>query len=118
MLPTCEKLIARARATVKEITWEELEKEKCENSFVVDIREPGEFSAETYPGAINVPRGLLEFSIQKHPALAPLGVVELLNARLFLLCGTGGRSALAALALESLEFRNVYSIAGGMKSRP
>jgi rhodanese-related sulfurtransferase len=118
MLPTCLKLIAEARATVQEISWEELESEKCENSFVVDIREPEEFAADTYPGAINVPRGLLEFSIQNHPALAHLGVDELLNARLFLLCGTGGRSALAALALKSLEFRNVYSIAGGIKARP
>ena len=118
MLPTCMKLIAEARANVREISWDALEGELCEDSYVVDIREPEEFAAETYPGAINVPRGLLEFSIQNHPALKHLGVDELLNARLFLLCGTGGRSALAALTLDSLEFRNVYSIAGGMKLRP
>ena len=118
MLPSCMKLIAQARAEVKEITWQALENEMRENSFVIDIREPHEFAEATYPGAINVPRGLLEFSIQNHPELKHLGVDELLNARLFLLCGTGGRSALAALALESLEFRNVYSIAGGMKLKP
>ena len=115
MLPSCMKLITEARQSVKEISWQELENEICENSFIVDVREPHEFAEGTVSGAINVPRGLLEFSIQNHPELKHLEVDELLNARLFLLCGTGGRSALAALALEALEFTSVYSIAGGLK---
>lgn len=118
MLPTCRKLVAEARAAVREVSWQALEGEMCENSYVIDIREPGEYAADSCPEAINVPRGLLEFSIQNHPALAHLEVDELLEARLFLLCGTGSRSALAALALESLGFKNVYSIAGGMQLRP
>lgn len=118
MLPSCMKLIAEARQSVREISWEKLAKESGPGSFIIDVREPHEFAEGSVPGAINVPRGLLEFSIQNHPELQHMGVDELLNARLFLLCGTGGRSALAALTLEALEFSNVYSIAGGLKLRP
>jgi len=118
MLPSCMKLIAEARRSVREVAWHELEDEMCENSFIVDVREPHEFAEGSVPGAINVPRGLLEFNIQNHPDFRHLEVDELLNARLFLLCGTGGRSALATLTLEALEFTNVYSIAGGLKLRP
>jgi rhodanese-related sulfurtransferase len=112
------KLIAESRQAVREISWEELGDKVGEDSFIIDVREPHEFAEGSVPGAINVPRGLLEFNIQNHPELKHLAVQELLNSRLFLLCGTGGRSALAALTLEALEFKNVYSIAGGLKLKP
>lgn len=118
MLPSCMKLIAEARRSVREISWEQLQREDNADHYIVDVREPHEFAEGSAPGAINVPRGLLEFNIQNHPELRHLGVEELLNTRLYLLCGTGGRSALAALTLEALEFTNVYSIAGGLKMKP
>ncbi len=118
MLPSCQKLVAEARQSVREVSWEDLEGKVGRDGFIIDVREPHEFAEGSVPGAINVPRGLLEFSIQNHPSLRHLEVDQLLNARLFLLCGTGGRSALAACALEALDFTNVYSIAGGLKLRP
>lgn len=117
MLDSCKKLIAEARQTVQEITWKELAKETGKNCFTVDVREPEEFASGTVAGAINVPRGLLEFSIQSHPQLEHFDIDELLNARLFLFCGTGGRSALAALALEKLGFTHVFSVRGGLNLR-
>ena len=117
MLPTCMKLIAEARQTVKEISWEELAKETDENCFAIDVREPEEFAKDSIADAINVPRGLLEFSIQNHPELKHLGIDELLNARLFLICGTGGRSTLAALSLKKLGVTQVYSVRGGLNLR-
>ncbi len=40
----------------------------------------------------------------------------LLNTRLYLFCGTGGRSSLAALQLQKLGFTRVYSIRGGLNT--
>jgi rhodanese-related sulfurtransferase len=112
------KLVAEARQCVKEITWQEMASQDPQSFFLVDVREPHEFAEENVPGAINVPRGLLEFSIQNHPQLRHLTEEELMHARFYLLCGTGGRSALAARSMESLGFNNVCSVAGGLKNRP
>ena len=98
-------------------TLAELAEETGANCFAVDVREPEECVKGTINGAINVPRGLLEFSIQNHPDLKHLNADELLNSRLFLFCGTGGRSALAALSLERLGFSQVYSVRGGLNLR-
>jgi rhodanese-related sulfurtransferase len=115
VLKTCERLILEARSACKEISWEELGERG--DGFLVDVREPQEFEQDTVPGAINVPRGLLEFSIDQHPALRHLDEERLLDTPLMLFCGTGGRSALAAVALEKLGFREVYSVRGGLNLR-
>lgn len=116
LISSCERLVTDARARVREVSWEEVE-ECGPRCFLVDVREPQEFAEATAPGAINVPRGLLEFTIDKHPQLQHLDEDGLLNSRLYLFCGTGGRSALAALALEALGFKQVYSVRGGLKLR-
>jgi rhodanese-related sulfurtransferase len=113
MLNSCERLVTEARARVDEITWQEIETSSL-RGFLVDVREPHEFAERTAPGAINIPRGLLEFSIDSHPSLEQLEEEELLNSRLYLFCGTGGRSALAAIQLKKLGFTQVYSIHGGL----
>jgi len=118
MLPSCLQLVTDARRTVREISWAQISQQDPESFFLVDVREPHEFAQNYVPGSINVPRGLLEFTIQNHPRLEHLDTAELLNANIYLMCGTGGRSALAARSLETLGFRNVYSIAGGLNDRP
>jgi rhodanese-related sulfurtransferase len=112
------KLVAEARQSVREISWQELENEDPDSYFLLDVREPHEFAENNAPGAFNVPRGLLEFSIQNHPELRHLNADDLLNARFCLLCGTGGRSALAARSLEELGFKNVFSVRGGLNLKP
>jgi rhodanese-related sulfurtransferase len=112
------KLVAKARQSVNEVTWQQIEQDDPETYFLVDVREPHEFAENNAPHAFNVPRGLLEFSIQNHPELKHLDTEALLNARYFLLCGTGGRSALAARSMEELGFSNVYSVAGGLNNQP
>jgi len=118
MLPTCMELVAKARQSVNEITWQQMESENPVNYFLVDVREPHEFAENNAPYAFNVPRGLLEFNIQNHPELKHLSVDALLSSRFFLLCGTGGRSSLAARSMEELGFKSVYSVAGGLNNRP
>jgi len=72
---------------------------------VVDVREPNEFEAGHIPGAINVPRGLLEFSSQ------------LTNRRekLVVYSNQHNRSTLAYDNLRLLKFRNVLVVEGGLE---
>lgn len=114
MLRSCERLVTEARSRVREINWEDIEDQGPDVGVLVDVREPGEFETHTVPGAINIPRGLLEFSIDQHPRFTGLQESDLLATPLYLFCGTGGRSALAALALEALGFETVYSVRGGI----
>lgn len=77
----------------------------------VDVREKHEFDAGTIPGAVSVPRGLLEWLAD--PAV-PTHRPELHSGkRLVLFCASGGRSALAAKTLKDMGFSNVCHLAGG-----
>lgn len=79
---------------------------------LVDLREPDERQRHgSIPGALHVPRGLLEFKADPaspwaDPALATPGPWVLF-------CGIGWRSALAALALQDMGFADVAHLEGG-----
>jgi rhodanese-related sulfurtransferase len=76
-------------------------------ALIVDVREPEEYSAGHVPGAINLPRGVLEFRIWK-----VLGYPEKLdtNRKIVLYCLTGGRCAMAARSLKEIGFTNAISV--------
>ena len=80
--------------------------------LIVDVREPEEFSQGHLFGAINVPRGVLEF---KTDSSYPGGIPDLYNksAPILLYCKSGARSALAAQSLGILGYKTVVSMAGG-----
>ena len=59
------------------------------------------------PGAINIPRGLLEFKLSGTPAL------DQRNLSVVLYCKTSGRSALAAMSMQAMGYLDVVSMAGG-----
>ena len=82
---------------------------------LIDVREPGEFQGGSIPGAVNMPRGVLEFMIHTHPVLGceTHPVKEKPDMRIVLFCQSGGRSALAALSLQTMGFTDVVSLAGG-----
>ncbi len=70
---------------------------------IVDVREPDEFEAGHIPGAVNVPRGILEFS--NHVS----------NRRniYFIYSNNDGRSILSASNLKLLKFNHVYVLENG-----
>ncbi len=105
-------LVAAARSRIREV-----EPGDClaGEALVVDVREPAEFAQGHLPGAVNLPRGVLEFQIRTHPAVA--GRTAGSSALpLLLYCLTGGRSALAADSLGQLGFEDVRSLAGGLQA--
>ena len=80
---------------------------------LVDIRDARELEREgTLPGAINAPRGMLEFWVDPDsPDYKP--VFGDAGKQYVLFCGAGWRSALAAKALQDMGMTNVAHIDGG-----
>lgn len=72
-------------------------------AMILDVREPEEFSAGHVPGAVNVPRGFLEFHIWK--AMGYPGKVDF-DRTIYVQCGTGDRASLAARTLKTLGFKH------------
>jgi rhodanese-related sulfurtransferase len=115
MLVSPAELVGRVKATIHECSV--MEAHDCLNTetLLVDIREPAEFQRGHIPGAIHLPRGLLEFEI--HGLVQRMLSPEVSRPEeqpIVLYCGTGGRSALAAETLEAMGYRNVRSMSGGI----
>jgi len=111
-----QDLVAAARSRIREVTAAELRALQDAGAPVVDVREPDEFADGHLPGAVNIPRGLLEFEVDGHPAVN-YETAEALSHRerpVVLYCLSGGRSALAAEALKRLGFTSPVSLAGGI----
>ncbi len=117
MLISPADIVAQAKATITECSVTELEDRLKSDTLLIDIREPAEFDKGHIPGAVHLPRGLLEFDI--HKLVKTFFVddsVPAENRTIFLYCGSGGRSALAAQSMEALGYTNVASIAGGFEA--
>jgi len=113
MLVSPSDFVAKAKATIKECSIRDVGECIDESTVIIDIREPAEYQRGHIPGAMIIPRGLLEFEIL--PALERLSSgVPVAECDIVLYCGTGGRSALAAKSLDDMGFRNVKSMDGGI----
>jgi rhodanese-related sulfurtransferase len=106
-MKTAHDLVLQAKANVREIPLQDAEAVIRQADALIDVREADEFAAGHLPGAVLVPRGLLEFKLSGTPALSG----RELNVVLY--CKTSGRAALAAQAMQSMGYLNVSSIAGG-----
>jgi rhodanese-related sulfurtransferase len=78
-----------------------------EAGLIIDVRQEHEFEDGHVPGAINIPRGLIEFRIWK---LVGFPDKTDMNKQMTLYCLTGGRCALATKSLQDLGFTNVTSV--------
>jgi len=115
MLVSPADIVARAKATIKECSVTEVHQCLTSDTLLIDIRELAEFTKGHIPGALLAPRGLLEFEIHglvERTATDPNVAPE--DRDIVLYCGTGGRSALAAETLDSMGYRQVKSMAGGI----
>ncbi len=71
-------------------------------SYIIDVRERGEFANGHIKNAVNIPLSELRQRINEIPKDKPV----------YLHCRTGQRSYNATLALQNLGFQNVYNITG------
>ncbi len=104
---TASRLVDCARNRIIEIARRAFAAEDA-RAVLIDVREPAEFATGHLPGAINIPRGVLECQVESHPALAggPHPIV--------LYCRGGGRAALAVLSLSMPGLDEVRSLTGGI----
>jgi rhodanese-related sulfurtransferase len=116
MSHTVHDLIAAARARIREIQPAELLELQQFGCPIIDVREPDEFAEGHISGAVNIPRGLLEFEVDGHPAVRFETAAALSHRErpVVLYCLSGGRSALAAEALRRLGFANPMSLDHGI----
>ncbi|MCG6118628.1 MAG: sulfurtransferase [Aquimonas sp.] len=110
------ELVAEARARIEEVSVEALAAEAPGSYVLIDVREPPEVATAHIPGAIPIPRGVLEFQVEANPAIACVTepALAVREQPIVLYCRTGGRSALAADSLQQLGFTRVRSLAGGI----
>lgn len=76
-------------------------------ALIIDVREPQEYAAGHVPGAVNIPRGVLEFQIWKHVG-SPAG--PQMAKPLYLQCQSGNRASLAAQSLAELGFTQATAV--------
>jgi len=102
-------LVAEAKSQIIEIepaaAWAAMA-----TAHVLDVRETSEFEGGRLPGAVNIPRGVLEFKIGEHHQLAQR------DCDILICCKTSGRAALAALNLKRMGYTRVRSIHGGFEA--
>ena len=103
-MPSPRDLLNAARAEIVEIDPHDVAA-RLDYFTLLDVREPDEYEQGALPGAIHVPRGQLEFSIE--------GRLSNKGAPIAVYCAGGTRSAFAAKTLQDLGYRDVVSITGG-----
>ena len=109
VMPEFHALVNEAKKEIQEISAQDLKKlqQSGDDLIVIDVREREDVAKGTIPGAVNVPRGVLEHNIDQ--------VTTDKDKKLVLYCGGGSRSALAAASLKKMGFKNAISLAGGYR---
>ena len=108
--PGFEQLCSEARARVREISVEEVKRklEAGEKFHFIDVREDHEWEKDHAAGAEHLGRGIIERDIEAQ--------IPDHDAEIVLYCGGGYRSALSADNLQKMGYRNVLSMAGGIRA--
>lgn len=106
-MKTAHDLVLAAKTQCREVSVTEAQALLLSADAIIDVREADEYAAGHVPGAINIPRGLLEFKLSGTPAL------DQRDLSVVLYCKTSGRSALAAISMQTMGYLDVVSMAGG-----
>lgn len=106
-MKSAQELVAAAKADIHEVALSQAEDAVLRADVIIDVREGNEFQDGHIGGAINIPRGLLEFILSSEERLSD-------RSKNFLVyCKTSGRAALAAQTMQTMGYLHVTSIAGG-----
>lgn len=109
-------LVAEAKSRIENLDPDAVENElQNGDAVLVDIRDSPELEENgRIPGAVHIPRGMLEFradttSPYHHAPLDP-------SKSVILHCASGGRSALAAQTLQEMGYEQVAHLDGGINA--
>ncbi len=108
------ELVKEAHARIENVTPKQAYEEISTGEAVaLDVREPVEWE-QHIEGALQVPRGLLEFAADP---TSPRHKAELdPTARVIVYCRSGARAALAANTLVTMGFEHVANLDGGFSA--
>ena len=103
-------LVNEAKARINEVHAREMPEilKKDPRAKLIDTREESEYAAGHVEGAEWIGKGVIERDIESlHPDH---------DGPLYLYCGGGFRSGLAAANLQRMGYTNVYSVDGGWRA--
>jgi len=103
-MPTPRELLNHAKEVVTEVDTATAASRLDEARFL-DVREPEEYQQGAIAGAVHIPRGQLEFSVESRLPDKEAPVV--------IYCASGIRSVFAARTLGELGYTEVVSMTGG-----
>ncbi len=104
------KLVDDAKTRIREVTVEAVRAKQSANEqfYFVDVREDAEWTQGRAAGSIHLGKGVIERDIER--------TIPDTQAEIVLYCGGGFRSALAADNLQKMGYKNVWSMAGGIRA--
>jgi rhodanese-related sulfurtransferase len=111
-MKTVQSMLAEAEAAVPRISPDEAKAlvGKADVLFL-DVREPGEVaSSGKVPGAVAVPRGLVEFRADPGSPMHDAAFDKAKTVVAY--CASGGRSALVGKVLKDMGYANVRNLGG------
>ena len=105
-VPTFREMLANAKSAIREVEPAEAAEEiAARPTVVLDVREPDEYEQGALPGAVHIPRGTLETSVE--------GRIPDKSSHVVIYCAGGTRSAFAAQTMQELGYTDVASVIGG-----
>ena len=97
-MPSFRELLAATKSQIREVdTATADDMRRRPGTVVLDVREPDEYEQGAIPGAVHIPRGTMEGSVENRlPDKAAPVVIH---------CASGVRSAFAAKTLTDMGYR-------------
>jgi molybdopterin/thiamine biosynthesis adenylyltransferase/rhodanese-related sulfurtransferase len=108
MPKTYADLLREARASIREVTPQDVSALPDGGATIVDVREASEWEQGHLPDAVHISKSYVEQQIE--------GAVPDRDAPVILYCAGGVRSLFAAQSLEQLGYTNVASMSGGFQA--
>jgi rhodanese-related sulfurtransferase len=107
--PVVGDLITSARASVKVIDMEGFKRviDDPAGALIIDVREESEYASGHIPGAVHLPRGVVEFGIWQ---LVGFPAEVDFERPIYVQCVSGNRASLAAKTLKELGFTDVTAV--------
>lgn len=105
---SCSDLVNEAKQRIREVTPRQVQEMQDTKADVLylDVREPNEWNLGHVPGAIHIPRGILESRVEQ---------VVPRDREVVIYCAGGNRSALAADTMQQMGYERVSSMSGGWR---
>lgn len=113
---SADDMVEEAKAGVDSITPNDFKAllDAMEYFYLIDVRSEDEFASGYIPGAVPIPRGVLEFRMAEEATWDKEGLYSPSKEDMIILyCKKGQRSVLAAQTLEQLGYLNVRYLTGG-----